>query len=92
MFLPLSNFSEFCYLDPKVGNCRGSINRWYYDKNKKVCKLFPFTECGGNKNNFMSQEDCITTCARKKTFLKYRKIYPFQKKDILTVDLKSQLF
>uniref|UniRef100_A0A336LL51 Spondin-1 n=1 Tax=Culicoides sonorensis TaxID=179676 RepID=A0A336LL51_CULSO len=56
---------EFCYLEPKVGNCRGSINRWYYDKNKKDCRLFPYTECGGNKNNFLSREDCLTVCGRQ---------------------------
>lgn len=38
--------------------------RWYYDKHKQECKLFPFTECGGNKNNFLSRDDCIATCAR----------------------------
>ncbi|XP_063703310.1 spondin-1 [Culicoides brevitarsis] len=60
----LYSVPEFCFLEPKVGNCRGSINRWYYDHHKKDCKLFPFTECGGNKNNFLSREDCLDICAR----------------------------
>uniref|UniRef100_U5EYT8 Spondin-1 n=1 Tax=Corethrella appendiculata TaxID=1370023 RepID=U5EYT8_9DIPT len=59
---------EFCFLEPKVGTCRESHSRWYYDNDSGDCAILPFTGCGGNLNNFMSREDCLDTCSKNRKF------------------------
>lgn len=58
-------FIGWCELEPYEGYCRGGISRWYYDKDKQDCIIFGYSECGGNKNNFQSREQCLNTCLRK---------------------------
>lgn len=52
----------FCLTEPVVGHCRNPSNRWYYDNDKNDCALFSFSGCGGNQNNFLSRDECISTC------------------------------
>ncbi|EDO45125.1 predicted protein, partial [Nematostella vectensis] len=51
-----------CRLPKKVGTCRASFTRWFYDKRNMVCRRFIFGGCGGNNNNFMSKRDCEALC------------------------------
>lgn len=53
---------DFCFLEPKIGNCRAHTNRWFYDSHRKDCVLLYYSGCGGNENNFKTKEACLATC------------------------------
>ncbi|POI34849.1 hypothetical protein CIB84_001399 [Bambusicola thoracicus] len=39
-----------------------SKNRYFYNKETKICEIFKYGGCLGNQNNFKSLEECQTTC------------------------------
>ena len=51
-----------CLLPKVVGTCRASIRRYFFDKDTGNCQGFFYGGCNGNENNFMSKEDCQTSC------------------------------
>ncbi|XP_026326573.1 spondin-1-like [Hyposmocoma kahamanoa] len=51
-----------CTLPASVGPCRAYVERWFYDAMKAVCEPFGFTGCGGNANNFPTEEECQRKC------------------------------
>ncbi|XP_055052299.2 kunitz-type protease inhibitor 2 [Misgurnus anguillicaudatus] len=54
--------TDDCRLTSVVGNCRASFPRYYYDVTNQTCKPFIYGGCGGNNNNFDTQEACQTAC------------------------------
>jgi len=54
--------ADKCTLPPVVGMCRASIHRWHFDAKEKRCKVFLYGGCGGNKNNFATEEECENQC------------------------------
>ena len=48
-----------------VGECRASIKRFYYDITEKACKIFQFSGCKGNRNNFESLQECSNQCEQR---------------------------
>lgn len=56
-------FQEKCQSPAVTGNCRASIKRFYY--NNGVCQQFIYGGCGGNKNNYESEDSCMTACTVK---------------------------
>lgn len=56
-----------CLKDPAIGHCRNPSNRWFFDREKNQCGLFSFSGCGGNENNFRSEEECRETCIAVQT-------------------------
>lgn len=44
------------------GICPGNVPRFYFDKTAERCLLFSYGGCGGNTNNFVTEEGCISTC------------------------------
>eukprot|EP00058_Branchiostoma_floridae_P022676 XP_002608166.1 hypothetical protein BRAFLDRAFT_90419 [Branchiostoma floridae] len=54
---------DTCTEPKKVGHCRAAVRRFYFDTAEKKCKPFIFGGCGGNRNNFLTLQDCETTCA-----------------------------
>uniref|UniRef100_A0A3B5M0F7 BPTI/Kunitz inhibitor domain-containing protein n=1 Tax=Xiphophorus couchianus TaxID=32473 RepID=A0A3B5M0F7_9TELE len=44
------------------GPCRASIKRWYYNKETGICQTFYYGGCKGNKNNYMDENQCKSTC------------------------------
>uniref|UniRef100_A0A5S6QAN2 BPTI/Kunitz inhibitor domain-containing protein n=1 Tax=Trichuris muris TaxID=70415 RepID=A0A5S6QAN2_TRIMR len=52
-----------CQLPADTGPCRASVNRWYFDASTGQCKQFVWGGCGGNSNNFLSREECLSACS-----------------------------
>jgi hypothetical protein len=52
-----------CLLPPDTGPCDGVCPRWYFDPETGACQEFVWGCCGGNANNFPTEESCAATCA-----------------------------
>ncbi|KAF7235126.1 putative Kunitz-type serine protease inhibitor [Varanus komodoensis] len=55
--------AESCAAPPAVGSCRASFPRWYFDTETQTCRKFIYGGCGGNKNNYLFQEQCLRQCS-----------------------------
>lgn len=53
---------DYCLVPKKVGRCRGSFPRWYYNSTEQICKSFVYGGCVGNKNNYLREEECRLAC------------------------------
>uniref|UniRef100_A0ACB8G5P3 Uncharacterized protein n=1 Tax=Sphaerodactylus townsendi TaxID=933632 RepID=A0ACB8G5P3_9SAUR len=54
--------TEHCLAPAKVGKCRGSFPRWYYNPTTMQCETFTFGGCKPNKNNYLWEEECKLAC------------------------------
>ncbi|KAJ8913028.1 hypothetical protein NQ315_002043 [Exocentrus adspersus] len=52
-----------CMQDSDPGPCTGYFNRWYFDSVKLMCLPFVFGGCRGNRNNFLTAEECTEACS-----------------------------
>lgn len=55
-------FSVVCMQDSDPGPCQGYFNRWFFDASQLICKPFIFGGCRGNRNNFLTAEECSKAC------------------------------
>ncbi|KAF7386509.1 hypothetical protein HZH68_013641 [Vespula germanica] len=53
---------DVCLLPALLGECHNYTQRWYYDSYEQQCRQFYYGGCGGNQNNFVSQDDCKNRC------------------------------
>ncbi|XP_069492479.1 amyloid-beta precursor protein isoform X2 [Ambystoma mexicanum] len=53
---------EVCSEQAETGPCRAMISRWYFDVSDGKCAPFFYGGCGGNRNNFDSEEYCMAVC------------------------------
>ena len=44
------------------GICTGYVPRFYFNKELGRCELFSYGGCGGNNNNFETEEECAGHC------------------------------
>uniref|UniRef100_A0A3B3CH83 Serine peptidase inhibitor, Kunitz type 1 a n=1 Tax=Oryzias melastigma TaxID=30732 RepID=A0A3B3CH83_ORYME len=51
-----------CFAPKKVGPCRGSFPRWYYNAASQRCEKFVFGGCKKNQNNYLTEKECTTVC------------------------------
>ncbi|MCJ8737033.1 hypothetical protein PDJAM_G00019220 [Pangasius djambal] len=51
-----------CLVPKKVGPCRGSFPRWHYNALSERCEKFTFGGCSPNRNNYLSEPECIKAC------------------------------
>lgn len=51
-----------CLKPRNTGYCRLYNVRWYFDGKDALCKPFVYGGCGGNNNNFQTQEACRSAC------------------------------
>ncbi|XP_034273725.1 kunitz-type protease inhibitor 1 [Pantherophis guttatus] len=54
--------ADHCLTPYKVGRCRGSFHRWYYNPEIEQCQQFIFGGCNPNKNNYVRKEECDLAC------------------------------
>ncbi|XP_059187597.1 kunitz-type protease inhibitor 2 [Centropristis striata] len=52
-----------CRQPVKVGVCRAFFPRFFYDPTNQSCRSFVYGGCGANGNNFISREECETSCS-----------------------------
>ncbi|CAH1111392.1 unnamed protein product, partial [Psylliodes chrysocephalus] len=55
---------DTCQLPAETGDCANYVDRWYYDTREKTCRQFYYGGCGGNGNNFETQQRCQERCER----------------------------
>ncbi|XP_037645036.1 amyloid-beta A4 protein-like isoform X1 [Sebastes umbrosus] len=52
-----------CWARAVSGPCHAMLKRWYFQPEKGRCVPFLFGGCGGNRNNFDSEEYCLAVCS-----------------------------
>ncbi|GBM17505.1 Papilin [Araneus ventricosus] len=57
--------SDRCSQPAETGMCRGFFPRYYFDKAAGQCKKFVYGGCGGNENNFKTEEECQGACGNQ---------------------------
>ncbi|MBN3319092.1 SPIT2 inhibitor, partial [Atractosteus spatula] len=60
--MPVDEYAEKCEAPLKVGLCRASIPRYFYNKTTHTCQMFIYGGCHGNQNNYLSEEECLASC------------------------------
>ncbi|KAK1167705.1 hypothetical protein AOXY_G10458 [Acipenser oxyrinchus oxyrinchus] len=53
---------DVCSEEAVTGPCRAMLPRWYFDLASGQCVQFIYSGCGGNRNNFETQEYCLSVC------------------------------
>lgn len=53
---------DVCWANAETGPCRAMLPRWYFDRQDGRCVQFIYGGCGGNRNNFESEEYCLSVC------------------------------
>ncbi|KAA0722634.1 Amyloid-beta A4 protein ABPP [Triplophysa tibetana] len=53
---------EVCLASAETGPCRAMLSRWYFVREEGRCAPFIYGGCGGNRNNFESEEYCMSVC------------------------------
>nr|XP_057942424.1 kunitz-type protease inhibitor 1-like [Doryrhamphus excisus] len=53
----------YCLVPMKAGPCRAAFPRWRYHADTGECQPFTFGGCKGNRNNFLSKDECVKACA-----------------------------
>lgn len=54
--------SVVCMEQADPGPCRGYFQRWAFVPQKLMCVPFGYGGCRGNRNNFLTAEECNNTC------------------------------
>uniref|UniRef100_A0A3P8YT62 Amyloid-beta A4 protein n=1 Tax=Esox lucius TaxID=8010 RepID=A0A3P8YT62_ESOLU len=54
---------EVCWAHAESGPCHAMLERWFFVPDKGTCAPFLFGGCGGNRNNFDSEEYCLSVCS-----------------------------
>jgi hypothetical protein len=54
--------SCLCSLPPDTGPCDQVVPRWFHNPASGECEMFTWGGCGGNANNFETQEACEAAC------------------------------
>ena len=62
MYLYTFYFTDQCSQVKDEGICPGNVPRIYFDQAAGRCLLFSYGGCGGNTNNFLTEDSCIATC------------------------------
>lgn len=55
---------DICAQLPEGGPCRGSYQRYAFNAQSNRCETFTYGGCRGNRNNFLTEGDCLHTCSK----------------------------
>ncbi|XP_026580102.1 eppin-like [Pseudonaja textilis] len=53
---------DVCQLPSVCGICKAMFPRFFYNVSTHKCEPFIYGGCGGNKNNFESEDECRRAC------------------------------
>src|SRR5699024_4496780 len=53
---------EHCRLPRDPGPCQAYIRSWYFSLQDNQCRHFIYGGCQGNKNRYVSRDDCEAAC------------------------------
>jgi hypothetical protein len=53
---------DACGLSLDPGPCRAAVPRWGHDPASGRCVRFTYGGCGGNSNNFTTEQECQRAC------------------------------
>ena len=56
------SIADTCSQKKDEGICPGNVPRFYFNKRRGRCELFSYGGCGGNTNNFETQDECVAHC------------------------------
>ena len=59
--------TDACLLRKEPGSCFNQDLRFYWDGEVAECRPLMYSGCGGNGNNFATQDDCYAACGRAVT-------------------------
>ncbi|XP_014651664.1 PREDICTED: kunitz-type protease inhibitor 2 isoform X3 [Ceratotherium simum simum] len=60
--------TEHCTAKAVTGPCRAAFQRWYFNAEKNSCDKFIYGGCRGNKNSYLSKEECMRQCFGKQLY------------------------
>lgn len=58
----LNVYADVCHAPEAEGNCGQRHARWRFSQSNNKCLPFYDSGCDGNKNNFVSLDDCEIDC------------------------------
>jgi len=53
---------QLCLMTAEAGRCSWWEERYHWDQEAGQCRTFNWSGCGGNSNNFRTQEKCVFRC------------------------------
>ncbi|XP_058806520.1 papilin [Phymastichus coffea] len=66
---PSKHEQDTCLLPALLGACHNYTQRWYFDSMEQRCRQFYYGGCGGNHNNFQTEQECEGRCFRTALFI-----------------------
>lgn len=60
----IASSGDICAQEKVEGPCKGLNERYYFNKNG-ICEKFNYGGCNGNENNFETQKECESKCAKQ---------------------------
>merc|ERR1712142_501637 len=60
--VPQSFNKSSCLVSPRLGTCHLHLQRGFFSHWDNICKPYNYSGCGGNNNNFPSEESCRRNC------------------------------
>jgi hypothetical protein len=60
--IDMATAKVICMQESEAGPCTGYFNRWYFEPRKLMCVPFIYGGCRGNRNNFLTAQECNDAC------------------------------